>query len=240
MKLPDVLILAGGKAERLGKISKDLPKSLINFFGKPFIYYQLQLLQKKKFKKVILCTGFLSDKIEKYLYSLGDIFDLNILISNDGKQLLGTGGAIKKALPILSNSFFVIFGDSYLNVSYLKIYKKFLYSKKLGLMTIYKNNNLSDLTGEGLSDVELTNGQIIEYNKKKINLNMKYINYGISVFNKNLFNKFNFNGQIDMQIIHQKLIQKKQLSNLIIKKNFYEIGSKRGIKLTRKYLKTIV
>ena len=52
MKLPDVLILAGGKAERLGKISKDLPKSLINFFGKPFIYYQLQLLQKKKFIRI--------------------------------------------------------------------------------------------------------------------------------------------------------------------------------------------
>ena len=51
------------------------------------------------------------------------------MFSYDGKKLLGTGGAIKKVLPLISKNFFVIFGDSFLPVDYLKIYKKFLISK---------------------------------------------------------------------------------------------------------------
>ena len=121
MKLPDILILAGGKAQRLGKVSKNLSKSLTNFYENPFIYYQLKLLQKNKFNKVIISTGHLSKQITKYIESIKSDFNLLILFSNDGKKPLGTGGAIKKALPLLSKNFFVIFGDSYLDVDYLKI-----------------------------------------------------------------------------------------------------------------------
>ena len=161
------------------------------------------------------------------------------MFSYDGKKLLGTGGAVKKVLPLISKNFFVIFGDSFLPVDYLKIYKKFLISKKFALMTIYKNENLNDITGEGLSDVELKNGQIVNYNKKKTNSNMKYINYGISVFNKSLFREWKFEKRIDLQLIHQKLIKNKKLEYLIIKKPFYEIGSRKGITLTKKYFKQI-
>ena len=57
MKLPDILILTGGKAKRLGKISKNIPKSLIIFNNKPFLFYQLKLLEKNNFKKIIISTG---------------------------------------------------------------------------------------------------------------------------------------------------------------------------------------
>ena len=239
MKLPDILILAGGKAERLGKVSKNLSKSLTNFYENPFIYYQLKLLQKNKFNKVIISTGHLSKQITKYIESIKSDFNLLIFFSNDGKKPLGTGGAIKKALPLLSKNFFVIFGDSYLDVDYLKIYKKFLFFKKLGLMSVCKNNNLNDTSGEGLSDVEITKGEIVNYSKSLRNSNMKYINYGISVFNNNLFKKWKFSKQMDLQFINQKLIKNKELSYLIVKKNFYEIGSKKGIKLTKEYFKKI-
>jgi len=239
MKLPDILILAGGKAQRLGKVSKNLSKSLTNFYENPFIYYQLKLLQKNKFNKVIISTGHLSKQITNYIESIKSDFNLLIFFSNDGKKPLGTGGAIKKALPLLSKNFFVIFGDSYLDVDYLKIYKKFLFFKKLGLMSVFKNNNLNDTSGEGLSDVEIAKGEIVNYSKSLRNSNMKYINYGISVFNNNLFKKWKFSKQMDLQFINQKLIKNKELSYLIVKKNFYEIGSKKGIKLTKEYFKKI-
>ena len=88
-----------------------------------------------------------------------------------------------------------------------------------------------------MSDVEITKGEIVNYSKSLRNSNMKYINYGISVFNNNLFKKWKFSKQMDLQFINQKLIKNKELSYLIIKKNFYEIGSKKGIKLTKEYFK---
>ena len=237
MYLPDILILAGGKAKRLGKVTKNIPKSLINFYKKPFIYYQLCLLERNKFKKIVISTGYLSKKLKYYINKNKKKFNLEIKFINDGKNLLGTGGAIKNAIPMLSKDFFVIFGDSYLDVDYLKIYKKFLFLKKLGLMTVYKNNNLNDKTGEGLSDIEIHNSKIIKYDKLSRNSRMEYINYGISVFNKNLFKKWEFKKKMDLQVINQKLIDNKELSYLIIKKQFYETGSKKGIKLTKQYLK---
>lgn len=238
MKLPDILILTGGKAKRLGKISKNIPKSLIIFNNKPFLFYQLKLLEKNNFKKIIISTGYLSNKIKNYITSINKNLKLKIVFSDDGKKILGTGGAIKKALPKLSNDFFIIFGDSYLDINYKKVYLNFIKSKKLGLMTVYKNNNFKDVLAEGgLSDVEIKNKEIISYDKKNTNKNMKYINYGITVLSKNVFKKYLFPKKMDLQKINQKLIKNNELSFQIIKKKFYEIGSKKGIALTKKYFK---
>ena len=238
MKLPDILILTGGKAKRLGKISKNIPKSLIIFNNKPFLFYQLKLLEKNNFKKIIISTGYLSNKIKNYITSINKNLKLKIVFSDDGKKILGTGGAIKKALPKLSNDFFIIFGDSYLDINYKKVYLNFIKSKKLGLMTVYKNNNFKDVFAEGgLSDVEIKNKKIISYDKKNTNKNMKYINYGITVLSKNVFKKYLFPKKMDLQKINQKLIKNNELSFQIIKKKFYEIGSKNGIALTKKYFK---
>ena len=237
MKLPNILILAGGKAKRLGKISKNIPKSLIIFHNRPFLFYQLILLKKNNFKKVVISTGHLSNKIKDYINSINNILKLEIVFSDDGKKTLGTGGAIKKALPKLSKNFFVIFGDSYLDINYKQVYLDFINFKKLGLMTVYKNNNLKDKSAEGLSDVEIKNKKIIAYNKIKKNKNMQYINYGISILNKNVFKKYYFPKKMDLQRINQKLIKENQLSFQIIKKRFYEIGSRKGIELTKEYFK---
>jgi len=164
-----------------------------------------------------------------------------LIFSNDGYKQLGTGGSIIKAAnKISSKDFFVLFGDSYLNVNYINIYKKYILSKKLGLMTVNKNNNQNNLYGEGLSDVEYINNTIIKYDKIKRNNRMLHINYGIGIFNKSIIKKFNYNKAFDIQYIYQKLINSNQLAGFEIKRKFYEIGSKKGILLTKKYFKKLV
>ena len=88
------VILAGGKAKRLKEITREIPKSLVKFNNKPFLYYQLKLLKKNKIKNVILCTGHYSSQIENYIKTLK--IGINVSISKDGNKLLGTGGALLK------------------------------------------------------------------------------------------------------------------------------------------------
>ena len=121
--LPTIVILTGGLGTRLFPKTKKIPKSLVKINSKPFLFYQLKLLEKKKFKKIIICTGYKSNLIKNYLKK--NNFNLDIIISNDGKKQLGTGGAIKKTLNELDEKFFVIFGDSYLDLNYINIYKKY-------------------------------------------------------------------------------------------------------------------
>ena len=104
MNLYPVLILAGGLGTRLGKLSKNSPKSLININGKPFIDYQLKYLKLQGVNEVVICTGYLGEQIKNYVGN-GIKFNLQVSYSEDGSKKLGTGGAILKALSLLPDFF---------------------------------------------------------------------------------------------------------------------------------------
>ena len=59
------LILVGGKGSRMGSITKSNPKSLVPINGTPLLEKQLNILEKFKFDKKILITGYLSSSFDK-------------------------------------------------------------------------------------------------------------------------------------------------------------------------------
>ncbi len=98
-----VAILAGGVAMRLRPLTQTIPKALIDVNGEPFIAHQLRLLRANGIERVIVCTGYLDEMIQSYIGD-GVRFGLQVGFSFDGPRLLGTGGAIKKALPLLGDA----------------------------------------------------------------------------------------------------------------------------------------
>src|SRR5690606_366008 len=112
-----LVLLAGGLATRIRPITETIPKSLVEINGRPFIQYQLDLLKKQGIKKVVICSGYLSEQIEDFIKT-HTTNDLEISFSPDGEKLLGTAGAIKKALTLLPETFFTMYGDSYLPINF--------------------------------------------------------------------------------------------------------------------------
>ena len=115
MKLP-IVILVGGLGKRLGNKVKNTPKPLLKINKKPFLEIVLNNLIKKGFKKIILCTGYLGYKIDNLIKKKK--FKAKIIFSHDGKKLLGTGGAVKKALKYIDKNFFLMYGDTFLPVNF--------------------------------------------------------------------------------------------------------------------------
>src|SRR5947207_906275 len=105
-----VAILAGVLATRLRPITGRIPKSLVEINGEPFIYHQLRLLQSRGVRDVVVCAGFLGEMIRQELRD-GAGLGVRVQYSFDGDQLLGTAGAIRRALPLLPAEFFVLYGD---------------------------------------------------------------------------------------------------------------------------------
>ncbi|MGC1853845.1 MAG: sugar phosphate nucleotidyltransferase [Candidatus Aquirickettsiella sp.] len=227
-KLFPIVILAGGLATRLGALSQTKPKSMILVDEEPFITHQLRLLKNQGFEKVILCIGYLGDLIRTYVKD-GKQFGLSVTYSVDGEQLLGTAGAIQNALPILDENFFVLYGDSYLPIDYRKIQNFFQRQAKPALMTVFKNNDRGDT-----SNIEFINSEIIKYDKKNKTLNMTYIDYGLSLFKKNIFSSNNY--FYDLSDVYQRLLKKKQLANYEVYQRFYEIGSLKGLSELENFL----
>ena len=135
-----IAILAGGLAKRLMPITKSIPKALVQVAGKPFIEHQLILLKEQGIKDVVICTGHLGEQIQQQV-ACGKRFGLNICYSEDGASLRGTGGAIKRALHLLGDQFFILYGDSYLPINFNNVQKSFLGDKRPALMTIIKNES---------------------------------------------------------------------------------------------------
>jgi len=228
MTMYHLVILCGGEAIRLQPISKRLPKSLFEINGKPFIDYQLEIASRQKFKSVVLCTGYLGDKIEEYLGN--NKFGLDIKYSNDGEELLGTGGAVKNAFWLLADNFFVMYGDSYLEFDYSIVQYVYSIKEKLALMTVYKNDDNFDK-----SNVEYRNNKIVQYDKDNNTHRMTHIDYGAGIFNKKAFDGFDDN--FSLQDVYRKMLKQDQLSSFVVKNRFYQIGTFNGIKELEFYLK---
>ncbi len=225
-----VAILAGGLATRLRPITQTIPKALIEVAGKPFIAHQLQYLQLQGVTSIVLCIGYLGEMIQDFVGN-GSKWGLEVSYSLDGPTLLGTGGALKQALPMLGENFFVLYGDSYLPINYANVQKAFLDSGKLGLMTVLENKNQWDR-----SNVEFAFGKLIEYNKKDINSRMHYIDYGLGALRACALSRHSTDKPFDLSKVYNELSKQGQLAGYEVFDRFYEIGSTQGIADTQTYL----
>ena len=217
-----VAILAGGLATRLRPITEKIPKSLVPVAGKPFLAHQLELLHSRGIRHAVLCVGHLGEMIQRDFGH--EAFGVKLDYSFDGPKLLGTGGAIKRALPMLGGEFFVLYGDSYLPIEYRPIAEFFRRSGKLGCMTVYHNEGRYDT-----SNVVFADGEIKVYDKKSRLPEMRHIDYGLSVFKAAAFDGHSAGRPFDLAEVMGKLVREKQLAGYEVKERFYEIGSPGGL-----------
>jgi len=225
-----VAILAGGLATRLRPITEKIPKSLIEVAGEPFICHQLDYLRKQGIKTVVLCIGFLGEMIEEVVGN-GSRWDMQVSYSPDGPSPLGTGGALRQALPLLGEHFFILYGDSYLPIDFSDVEKTYLASGKNGLMTILRNQNRWDK-----SNVEFDASQIIEYNKTVVRPQMHYIDYGLSLLQGSALHAYSAGQSFDISKVYNDLSLAGELAGYEVFERFYEIGSHQGIADTQAYL----
>jgi NDP-sugar pyrophosphorylase family protein len=225
-----VAILAGGLGNRVKHISKSVPKSLILFNGKPFLEWQLQLLEKNNCKKVVICVSHKSEMIAKYIKNRSKS-SLKTIISNDGEYQLGTGGALIKAKELLGPAFMVIYGDSFLPIDFNDVAETFQNSNKIALMTIVKN----DLDFEP-SNVYFKSGCIERYDKKNPDDSMTFIDFGLSAFKHEAFNGYESDQFLDLSTIQTKLAAQRNLLGYQVHKRYYEIGSPKGIEDFERYI----
>lgn len=218
-----VAILAGGLATRLRPLTEKIPKVLLPVAGKPFLAHQLELLRGQGIRRVVLCLGHLGEMVVKE-FGDGRAQGVELDYSFDGPKLLGTGGALRQALPKLGEKFFVLYGDSYLTTPFAPIAKSFEISGQRGLMTVYRNQGLYDT-----SNVVFRHGQIVTYDKKVRLPQMLHIDYGLSVFRASVFEERPAGEPFDLAEVMTQLVRDRELAGFEVPERFYEIGSHAGL-----------
>ena len=210
-------------ATRLRPLTEKIPKLLVEVAGEPFFSHQIRLLQAAGLKHLVLCVGYLGEKIVEQ-YGDGSQWGVQIDYAFDGPKLLGTGGALIAARPQLGDAFYVLYGDSYLPIDYGAVGDFFLRSGQLGLMTVYENHGRYDT-----SNVWFEHGELKVYDKQNRRTQMHHIDYGLGVFRAAAFDGFPRDTVVDLAAVQTQLCQRRQLAGYEIKQRFYEIGSPAGL-----------
>lgn len=222
-KMPAIAILAGGLATRLRPTTEKIPKALIEIAGRPFIEWQIELLRERGLREIVICSGYLGEMIESAV-GAGEKFGIHVRYSHDGPELRGTGGAIRRALPLLGDPFFVVYGDSYLPCDYRRVSEAFHELSKDALMTVFRNEGRWDS-----SNVKMDAGHLIAYDKRNRTPDMEHIDYGLGVFSQRAFAETPSDVAFDLATLYQDLLRRGRLAAWEVSQRFYEIGSFEGI-----------
>ena len=222
MTLP-VVILAGGLATRLRPVTETIPKALVEVAGEPFAFHQLRLLARHGFRDAVFLTGYRGEQIEAAVGD-GARFGIRARHLPDGPVLLGTGGAIARALPALGDSFAVIYGDSWLDFDYAAALATFQQASKPALMTVFRNEGAWDT-----SNTEYTGAEILAYSKRARTPAMRHIDYGFSVFRASVFRDLPVDTPTDLAFVFEDLVRARQLAVFEAMQRFYEVGSFSGL-----------
>jgi len=223
-ELMPVVILAGGQATRLRPLTDRIPKALVDVAGCPFLWHQLELLKHHGARRVVLAVGYLGKLIQEH-FGDGSEMGIELQYSFDGPVLLGTGGAIRQALHLLPDKFFVLYGDSYLPCDYRAVAEAFRRSGRRGLMTVFRNDGLFDT-----SNVQFEDGRIVRYDKQNRTPAMRHVDYGLGAFDRNVFAELPVGQNCDLADIYQSLLEDGTLAAFEVHERFYEIGSPEGLR----------
>jgi NDP-sugar pyrophosphorylase family protein len=221
-------LLAGGLATRLGARAQNVPKSMIAVAGQPFIGHQLRLLAGKGVREVVVCAGHLGAQIADFVGD-GARFGLRVVYVHDGPRLLGTGGALRNALPLLGDCFFVMYGDSYLDLPFAAVAESFLAQPLPALMVVCRNQDRWDR-----SNVAYARGRVLRYDKRGAGLD--FIDHGLGVLRRELLASRPAGVPFDLADMYRELAAAGQLAGFETETRFFEIGSPEGLAETEALL----
>jgi NDP-sugar pyrophosphorylase family protein len=174
------LILAGGLGLRLRSVVKNLPKVLAPINKRPFLSYLLDQLIAAGCRDVILCTGYLGNKVRD---TFGDQYKRITIAYSQEQEPLGTGGALFYAMPLISTeTVLVMNGDSYIDTDLSPFFARYFENDQNPSLLLTRKSDTSRYGRVAVDNV----GRIIAFEEKKPNAGPGWINAGIYIFKKHL------------------------------------------------------
>ncbi|MDD5085096.1 MAG: sugar phosphate nucleotidyltransferase [Candidatus Omnitrophica bacterium] len=221
------VILAGGRGERLRPITNKIPKVLVPIKGRPFLEYQLKLLRRNEIRKIILLVGYMADRVKDY-FKDGRTLDLNIEYVAE-KELLGTAGALKAAENFLEESFFLINGDTYLDIDYRGVLSEFEKRGKMGLAVVYDNSRGD--TGVKNNIAMDKDSMITDYEKASSRPSINLVEAGVLVFNRKVSSYIPGNRKCNIEdTLMPRLVKEREFTGYLSPKRFYDMGTLEKLK----------
>lgn len=227
MVLPCV-VLAGGLGTRLRPFTDQLPKAMVPVAGRPFVDWQLEQLVEQGVRDVVLCIGYRGQVLREHVGD-GRAYGLRVTYVDEGDHLRGTAGALRLAVDggAVDDAFYVLYGDSYLDLDLAAVEAAWRHSGLPALMTVLCNEDRLEP-----SNAVVAGGRVVFYEKGATHRppQMRWIDYGMSVLTAAVVREL-VPPQIpvDLATVMARLSCTGRLAAFEVGQRFYEVGSPAGL-----------
>lgn len=180
-RAPQAVVLVGGKGTRLQALVGNRPKPMADVGGRPFLEWVLAGLRADGVRRVVLCIGHMGQVVRAH-FGDGASLGLEIVYSED-PELLGTGGALRKAMPLFeTDPVLVLNGDSYCEVSLVTFLAWHRARKAQGSLVLA---HVEDTGRYGLVQVD-NDGRVLRFEEKGDSTEPGWINAGVYLLSAGL------------------------------------------------------
>ena len=210
-------------------LTETIPKPMLLVAGKPFLQHQIELLVRHGIVDIVLLVGYLSEQVEQF-FGKGERFGCRIAYSYE-KSLLGTGGAVKNAEPLLASHFFLLNGDTYLDLSYEAMARDFRAANVSALVAAYRPDSAGRLPSDRVAcNLTIdTDGRVLAYRKKQPE-GLTHVDAGVLALRKSVLDKFPDGAVLSLeQDIYPGWIAEGQMRAWVTREPFYDMGSPEGL-----------
>jgi NDP-sugar pyrophosphorylase family protein len=224
------VVLAGGLGTRMRPLTETVPKTLLPVGAAPFAHYQLAWMARHDVRDVVYCIAHLGGMVRDAVGD-GSRWGLRVSYSEDGPELAGTAGALRRALDagLLHESFLVLYGDSFPPFDFRRLDAAFRAQARPAMMTVWCNRGRFDA-----GNVRFADGLVTLYRKPRRGESvpdMPYIDYGVSALRAYLLEeRVPPTGCHDLADLCHALSIEGQLAGLEVRERFYEVGSPAGLR----------
>ncbi|NPA44995.1 MAG: nucleotidyltransferase family protein [Chlorobi bacterium] len=230
-----VLIFAAGLGTRLKHLTKNKPKALVEFNGKPILEHLILNLKSQGFNNFVINVHHFADQIETFLKEK-NYFNSNFEISDEREMLLETGGGLLKAKPFLLNSenFIIYNADIFSDINLAELISEHKKNKALATLAVHERETSRKLLFN--EENELCEWKNFATNEVKIakKTNSKLTAWaftGIHIVNNEIFNHITETGKFSIIDLYLRLAKKHKISAYKSNHTFwFDLGKPENIK----------
>ena len=229
MEEKQLVILAGGLATRMRPRTLTTPKLLLPVAGRPFAAWLLERLAHAGYRQAVLCIAYLGEQIRDVVGD-GRDFGIDVVYADEGPDLLGTAGAIRRAASVLAPRFLVTYGDSYLPFDYAAPLELLASSPDAdGVMAVYKNEGRWDKSNTIVRTDDQGGLWVERYEKNSNDARFDHIDYGATALRRETILALPEGAAWGLDRIQADLSARKRLRAYPAHARFFEIGSETGL-----------
>jgi histidinol-phosphate phosphatase family protein len=226
------VILAGGRGTRMRPLTDTRPKPMVEFHGRPFLEYLIEMLREQGFERVLLLLGYLPEVIQHH-FGDGQSWDLEIEYSVSDPDDL-TVSRVRGAQERIEPKFLLMYCDNYWPMQMERMWRRYLALGAPAMITVYSNR---DGYRPGKDSVAVgEDGLVTAFDRKRSSAGLSGVEISYAIIDKSVLELLPDHDELFEQALYPPLTTRCQLSAYVTDHRYYSVGSPERLPVTERFL----